>query len=58
MSLTTTTNPRIKVKFAVPFCWLELMCKLRCVFMEGSSAPAGSNVRETLNPVIPFTAII
>lgn len=26
--------------------------------MEGSSTPAGSNVKETLNPLIAFSAII
>lgn len=56
--MSRTTNPKIKVKLAFPYCSLELMCKLGCVFMEGSSAPAGSDVRETLNPLIPFIAII
>lgn len=54
----TITKPKIKVKLAFLYCPLELMCKLRCVFMEGSSTPAGSNVKETLNPLIAFSAII
>lgn len=54
----TTTNPKLKVRLAFLYCLLELTCKLRCVFMEAITTPAGSNARETLDPLIPFIAII